>query len=80
MKTHIAIQFSRLIICVLGDVPPSMPPRGGSLASVFVAKARKAEDEHRRCIRHRYHSGLPVRVGVDRGQALLGSLNWRRVR
>ena len=38
MNAHIAIELSRIVMHVLGDVPPSVPPRGVPLVSVLKTK------------------------------------------
>ena len=38
MNAHIAIKLVRVVVHVLGDAPPSVPPRDVPLASVLKSK------------------------------------------
>ena len=60
MNTHIASKLVRVMIHVLGDVPPSVPPRGVPLASVLRSTKRRTKETFCRYINSRYRRGLLV--------------------
>ena len=60
MNTHVAINLTKLMTHVLGDAPPSVPPRCVSLPSVLTARKRKILEEFSRYIDWRFEHGLHV--------------------
>ena len=81
MNQHIAIKLTRMMIEVLRDKPPVIPPRGVPLPSVLTTKPRKPKEERRRYVAWRIRRGLSVHSSdEDRwgtlGLAMAGDEEW----
>lgn len=50
MDVQMAAKFVRATIHIFGDVPPSVPPKGVSLVSVFASKKHNTKREHQRYV------------------------------
>ena len=60
--TDIAVNLSRAVIEVLGDVPPSVSPRDAPLASVLTSRELKPAHEHKRYAAQRRGLHIGMRV------------------